>query len=433
MPTPNDFIAAVTGKNPALLESALIKRVIYVFAEGENPADFVALEDGVVPLALSLADTRSIFWLDPDDASSVHDGVAVIVTSDGKRYHATDFQYPNSVKAVAQNTPGTTTLGFAYHVGAAPTGAWSSHAGAIAIYTSRGWVYLTPRKGQIFLNEADDLYYAKNDASVFAVVPFTPGATTIRDTHIIGGARRYIVENQTTNTAATPPTGLGAANGYYWIVGPSPTGPWSGQAGKIATTYDDVSWTFITAKEGDEAYDKALNANFIYNGGWISGAGAYIKRKSATDTASASLSAAGSGDYTYSATTAPTSAQLRRVETLEIDDFAANASSALIEVEYSADLSLTPGDTNVSDNFTIYAALFLDSETNARDWCVATRELLGTTHAAVVRAPLQAKFIIAAPDASAHDYKIMFYIALDNMLVTTFAVSRRRLIVREAA
>ena len=43
--------------------------------------------------------------------------------------------------------PGSPSIGDRYVVAASPTGAWSGHTNAIAIYDGGGWTFLTPNKG----------------------------------------------------------------------------------------------------------------------------------------------------------------------------------------------------------------------------------------------------------------------------------------------
>lgn len=61
---------------------------------------------------------------------------------------------------------------------------------------------------------------------------------------------------------ATPP-GSPAAGDLY-IVGPSPTGAWSGQAGKLA--FYDTSWKFITAREGMTLWVGDEDVLYAYDG-----------------------------------------------------------------------------------------------------------------------------------------------------------------------
>lgn len=60
----------------------------------------------------------------------------------------------------------------------------------------------------------------------------------------------------------TPPGS--PASGDLYIVGPSPTGAWAGQAGKI--TYFDQVWKFITPNEGMNLWVNEDDVAYAYNG-----------------------------------------------------------------------------------------------------------------------------------------------------------------------
>jgi uncharacterized protein DUF2793/endosialidase-like protein len=62
---------------------------------------------------------------------------------------------------------------------------------------------------------------------------------------------------------AAPP--VSPADGARYIVAPSPTGAWSGQAGKIAAWQDGV-WAFYTPREGWLAWVGDENALYIWSG-----------------------------------------------------------------------------------------------------------------------------------------------------------------------
>jgi hypothetical protein len=429
MPTANELATAALAKSPTLLRNALVKRVIYVIDENEDPEDFTANEAGTVPLAIALQSTRTIFWLDPDDAISDHDGVSVVKTSDGYRYHASDFRWPTSLFAVAQNDPPSDSPGpnpgDAYHIGVAPTAEWSSNPGDIGIWTSRGWVFLTPPEGLLFYNSADGLHYHLDKNGDFVSITIVPGPNTVFHDAIVGGRRFYVVENQDTNTPPTPTVGI------WHIVGGSPTGDWNGQSGKLATSKDGSTFVFVTPTEGDHAYDKNLNALHKFDGTtWANAAGAYLQQASAADDDSEAITAGtntgnGNTGYSYSDTVAPTaSAERRGDETLTLD-LAASTAGAILEFEYQArvNLAASAGSTNAS------IGLFRDSETDAIDW-----QMISST--AVSGAILvNVSFRVAAGDTAQHTYRVRLFHRIESGAVsatTTCTVSRRRMFAREA-
>jgi len=58
---------------------------------------------------------------------------------------------------------------------------------------------------------------------------------------------------------------VGAEDGQCWIVGPSPTGAWSGQAQRVAQRYNDA-WYFYTPEQGWWAHNAAAQAMYEFNG-----------------------------------------------------------------------------------------------------------------------------------------------------------------------
>jgi hypothetical protein len=71
------------------------------------------------------------------------------------------------------------------------------------------------------------------------------------------------VINMTTNVPPGSP-----AEGDSYIIGPSPSGAWSGHAGKIASWYS--GWRIKTPKEGFRAWIQNLDRQYVYNGtSWV--------------------------------------------------------------------------------------------------------------------------------------------------------------------
>jgi hypothetical protein len=67
------------------------------------------------------------------------------------------------------------------------------------------------------------------------------------------------VINMTTNAPPGSP-----AEGDSYIIGPSPSGAWSGHAGKIASWYS--GWRIKTPKEGFRAWIQNLDRELVFNG-----------------------------------------------------------------------------------------------------------------------------------------------------------------------
>lgn len=66
-------------------------------------------------------------------------------------------------------------------------------------------------------------------------------------------------------TAAAPPTS--PAEGTNWLVDVSPTGAWTGQAGKIACRQAG-NWLFVAPKDGMRLLDRSNGQERRYAGGW---------------------------------------------------------------------------------------------------------------------------------------------------------------------
>jgi hypothetical protein len=70
-------------------------------------------------------------------------------------------------------------------------------------------------------------------------------------------------------TAASPPTT--PVEGTNWLVAASPTGGFSGQAGKIACRQAG-NWLFVLPRDGMRLLDKSTGQEIRYSGGWLSAA-----------------------------------------------------------------------------------------------------------------------------------------------------------------
>jgi hypothetical protein len=93
---------------------------------------------------------------------------------------------------------------------------------------------------------------------------------------------QLVVEDRTLDA---PPSSPG--EGQCWIVGPTPTGAWSGHAGKVAAYYG--GWRIHEPKPGWIAYDRAASALLVRR---ASGAWEGLEAAEAADLAAAALAAA---------------------------------------------------------------------------------------------------------------------------------------------
>lgn len=275
MPDPNDFIQPLnaTGDQGALRE-ALVSRVIYAIADTEDPQDFIAVDTVSGAQPWGVAYEGRVFWLDPNDTTTAHDGITTIVTSDGYRYKVELVTGPRFSVIDNETTapPGSPALGDSYLVPSGATGDWSGHPDEIAIWTARGWEYVTPEIGMLVYVESKNgfWHYDDNGDWVAGIGLSALAPNSVSPVALLGGRSHWVVVNQTTNTPPGSPS-----DGVAYIVGPAPTGDWSGHATKIAIAQNG-SWIIVEPQEGWQVYDQSLDANYVYDSGWVSLASAVI-------------------------------------------------------------------------------------------------------------------------------------------------------------
>lgn len=458
MATSHEAVAATAARDPDLLRNVLITRTIYTLKDSDDPEDFEALNGvtGEIPLCLSWHET--LFWLDADDTTSLHDGTTVLVTSDGYRYKASTLDL--RIKAVLDRDltapPGSPNLGDAYLVKTGATGAWAGHDGDLGIYSARGWIFRQPQIGDWILVEDEDLYIRYTSAGVWLAGQGarTYDANSIPVSALINGGGIVRVENQTTNTPPGSPTVPVA-----YIIGSSPTGAWAGNAGKIAVCEAASSWTYYTPGNGWFAYDKSLNALYRHNGsGWIASAGSWIQVASVFTEAAASPGAVNTTSaYVYSATTPPTTSQFRVIDPVGKAVAASRASTGSsdlnlrIRYQCSVDAYSNGGGTNLVTNVDCagVVALYRDSESNAIAHVriphhymrkIVDAFVLANVSVDVFTEPDQitVEFLVAAPNTSSHTYTVAIFPAIANQGTADLGryastISRRLLTIEEKA
>lgn len=398
-----DALPAGAVKDNAVLRNFLVKRVIFAIADDEDPEEFVALDPDLGELPLGLAFGGKLFFLDPDDSTSVHDGTTVIVTDDGYRYkiNGTDYLVRSVLDKDLDEPPADPELGDAYIVAASATDDWSGHDDDIAIFTARGWEFITPTIGRLVLVEDEESYYHWTVAGAWALGfgDQVLSSNSVLPAHLLGGKVVWIVENQTTNAPPGSPS-----DGVQYIIGSSPTGAWAGNAAKLAIYYGSA-WIVVTPADGYQAYDKALALPYVYSSSqsaWIAKGGAYLRvweQSCRDDSVIRALGSDGQG-YSWSLTTAPTTSQNRRCEEiLLLDNVRADFAYQAFEVEYRGYVvpTLTGGGT--LDYMSV--GVYVDSETDARHW---RRVLWNAT-----LMTLDDIFSVYLGDTSAHQIKIILF------------------------
>jgi hypothetical protein len=449
MPTNHDAVAALanTGADRELLRAMLFARMPYVLADSDDPEDLVAVDPETGAVIWDILYLGRIFHFDPTDTTTAHDGVSTLVTQGGRRYKLDTLSMPRSVlDKDLTSPPGSPSIGDAYLINGAPSGGWAAFSvGDIVVLTARGWEAISaPDGSQIYVEDETGFYHRAAGGTWTAGFGSTPLSTnSVPMSAAINFGRRVIVEDQTTNA---PPT---SAQGTAYIIGSSPTGAWSGNAGKVAirelSGSGDV-YSIYTPAVGWTAYDKATGAELRFNGtAWVSQSGSWVGRSATFSSGNNSLSRTGSSAYNYSVSSPPTSSNYRTEDTATLSHTAKRA-GARLRLIYRADFDafasagLADGArVTVSTKSSI--AVFYDSVSNAVDWQAFPMEIVdntGTLAGMLAGSAMSFIFEFDAPDALVHTYRVAFMYAFFNngsadigRVVTS--VSRRLLTIEEGS
>jgi hypothetical protein len=431
MPTNHAVVAAIPHVGDPvkeLLRELIVQRLAYVITTAAEAQDLTAVDPAYGATIVVLILNGKIFTLDPLDTTTAHDGVAVLVSNDGKRYKIEAVAFPYAVLDKDTTAPpGSPSIGDAYLLYGTPSGAWAGHVDDIAIYTARGWEFIEAPIGRFLYVEDEDAYYHLDDNGDWqaGIGSLLYSAGTVPPSALIGGGGLVLwrVENQTTTA---PPVSV--TDEIAYAIGAGATGAWAGHDAKIAHG-ENGAWVIYTPAEGWELYDKNLNANYRFNGtAWVSAAGTWVGFSESTLTSGAMSAITGSSVYNYSATVAP-AAQQRRYDPMTVSHTAKRA-GARLRIRYQASdpvIGSTGGGGTAS--VAMAMALYRDNETTALDWIV-----IAAVDGVDIDRILNAEWIIAASDASAHTYKVAF-IASSNGTDLHYVESadRRKMTVEEQA
>lgn len=228
-----------------------------------------------------------------------------------------------------------------------------------------------------------------------------------------------------------------ASVGTAYIIGPSPYGPWAGDAGKVAICEATNTFTIYTQSIGDQVYDKARANNYRWSGAaWLSAAGVWTGLKLLRTNAAFTPSRVNTSAYSYTQSTAPTSSNILAYDTTTIDYQASNAGN-LIRLRYAADITVwgtedvgSPGSATPC-----VAALFRDSESNAISWKLMGQSFNSDTSQWNNPDFVDATFEIDAVDASNHTYKFAFvtgHPGSSSVHKIPASITRRRFVIEEA-
>lgn len=420
MPFDHDIWSAVppTGGGPvdkSLLRGCITARMPYVLGDDENPGDLVCVDPETGRAIIDINYVGRIFHFDPFDGTTEPDGETCIVCQDGRRYKIRDVAeiVTYSVLDILDTPPDDPSLGDSYLVAAASTEDWVGKDNQVAIWTARGWVFVIFGIGRLLYVESVEGYYHRKSTgewvSGFGNQSFEDASIPTKALIGGGGRVRWVVENQTTNT---PPAISGTAT---WIIGPTPTGRWAGKAGSIAAIETGIE-TIYAPSNGWEAYDKAQNASYTFNGtAWASSAGAILDYFE-TPLSNSAMTSVGSNNYSYNSNTPPTTSALGYEDPSKLT-FSARRTGQKFMFEYSLALG------NNTSNLAQTVALFRDSEVNAIGWAMIVTNQSGLWGGMV-------RFPIEVSDTNSHTYKMRVVQSAGNTI--TF-VDRRCLSARGAA
>lgn len=423
----HDAVAALpTGSaaSKTLTRTMTVKRFPYSLTDAESSLNLVAVDPDTGAIPSDLVYLGRVFHYDAADTTTAHDGTTCLVSSEGKRYKlasGTDVLAWSVKSASLTAPPGSPTIGDAYLVATAATGAWASKDGKVAIYTARGWEFVTFGIGRLVYDETTDSYYRKKPDGSWTSGFGTQavGSNSVRPSALINAGIGYIIkiENQTTNS---PPGSPSSGNAY--IVGPSPTGAWAGKSGNVAI-YIGGAWDYYVPVAGDTVYDKSAKNNYVYSGtSWGSFGGAIVGfSKTSTAAATGMTGTAGSTFGWTGANNPSTATHAYSLDTSTTISYAAKKAGNILKITYIAH---GYGDFDAG-NFTL--AILRDSETAPLDHSVTT----DNGQSRMVRF----EFYITTADALPHTYKAAFFggNASYGGLTGLSVVYKRTMIIEEIA
>lgn len=368
------------------LQTALHKRVPYVV---ETAAEAQALDaTGIDVFALVLG--TDLFWYDESDTTTVHDGTTCLVTDDGKRFKNDGTRVGGWSGYTVDDDdltapPGGETIGDAYLLPAAPTGAWSAYGKHVAVYTQRGYVYIAPRDGMLVYVSDEDIYKRYNGTTWVAGF----GSTAIADGSLkaakLEQAYGWRVESETD----TPPGSI-PAEGTLYIVGSSATGAWAGEDGNIARS-TGAAWEFIDAAEGMQVFNKDTDEFVTFkSGSWgvVFIPGLLVWQNDRVDDTGGGSAGTGSGQVTM----------------LTLGTRAILTDGNKIKVEFFVD------NLDASQQIAAEIGLYVDSETTPRD---------SVTRTISTNSVWSIELSWSPSDTNSHDY----YVKIDQQASTTFSWS----------
>jgi hypothetical protein len=422
-----DALGVPGDVSKTVLRDAIDGSLVFTTPDGYSVTDFTP------GLCQAIVNGGIVFMRDPSDTVTPHDGVTCLVVQGGVRFKAEGAGSGAVVRRYAVATitdtpPGSPSVGDCVLVDTGGTGAFAAKDGQIATWFASGWRFVVPKTYDEAHVEDESAIYHFNASSAWVLgsPALTIGTSQIRFVHLKHGLG-LSVENQTTNTPPVSPS-----DGVAYIIGPSPTGAWSGHAGKVAY-YVNSAWEITAASIGWSVYDKAVKAQVVYSAaGWVTLVSGYSQVVNSAVGNTGGLAAGGT--YNYSAATAPTTGGTVLTDT---QSFTPKKSGAEIEVDFSADDFLCSVFSSVSagGEVVVTAALFIDSGATAVDWALVGygRADVTVSSSFTRKGGVFAPFRWTAPDTSAHDIKIRVSIYTFGMAGATTTITKTKMTIRERA
>lgn len=271
---------------------------------------------------------------------------------------------------------------------------------------------------------ASPVLYYSTDGTTWTALGAALSVTTTGTTFIRTGSvsARYValVLDQANYSGKTLSVGdlnaytdaVTASVGDAYIIGTGGIGIFAGNDGKVALCETANAFTIDTPQTGDRVYDISLGIDVLWNGtAWASAGGTWVKFDRTETLGTGSLGShatAGRSIYNFSTSAPDTSLHANTPDNATVSH-TANRTGALLRFRYSCFLQTIAATASgldlVSSNIRLTAALIRGAETVALKW----RQITAVDIANLVPTDFDLEFIIAASDALAHTYKVVFF------------------------
>lgn len=377
-------------------------------ADDVEDIDFTDETCIAVPLEIHANDTPNVVFLyDPDDELTTHDPPAAVRSSDGKVFKSqlasTAF---DAVDSIEDDLPEDASIGDRFLVSAAPSGDFASYANYLCRVTSAGPEFVAPTLGRrVFVIEDDEDYQYRNDGAWHSGSSQAAGAVGAAQMQFPWG---MVVEEETDTPPGPSPA---PAAGTKWIVAANATGDWDDHDTEIAEADGEGGFNFYAPYEYAVVTDKSLGKRRRYTsaGGWEAETGAIVAHKSAFKADSGDVTLGSANAYTYSASTAPTTAHRQAIDSgINVTHQAPNGAELIFR--YSADVIYATGGSGVGAGdlvVALYRYTGSSPETDAVDWRRIPFPLeLITVTGSNYSFHIDVEFRVIADDADEHIYNV---------------------------